>query len=88
MLVAQSRPTLYDPRDYSPPGPSVHGILQARIMEWVAISFSRDLPNPGIEPGSPALQTDALLSELLGKPRTLGSRMNKVGWAGNNPHRD
>ena len=88
MLVAQSCPTLYDPRDYSPPGPSVHGILQARIMEWVAISFSRDLPNPGIEPGSPALQTDALLSELLGKPRTLGSRMNKVGWAGNNPHRD
>ena len=88
MLVTQSCLTLYDPRDYSPPGPSVHGILQARILEWVAISFSRDLPNPGIEPGSPALQTDALLSELLGTPRTLESRMNKVGWAGNNPHRD
>ena len=39
-LVAQSCPTLCDPRDYSPPGSSVHGILQARIPEWVAISFS------------------------------------------------
>ena len=39
--VAQSCPTLGDPRDCSPPGSSVHGILQARILEWVAISFSR-----------------------------------------------
>ena len=40
--VAQSCPTLCDPVDYSPPGSSVHGILQARIMEWVAIPFSRN----------------------------------------------
>ena len=40
VLVAQSCPTLCDPTDYSPPGFSVHGILQARILEWVAISFS------------------------------------------------
>ena len=46
---------------------TVHGILQARILEWVAISFSRDLPNPGIEPGSLALKADALPSEPLGK---------------------
>ena len=39
-LVAQSYPTLCDPIDCSPPGSSVHGILQARILEWVAISFS------------------------------------------------
>ena len=39
--VAQSCPTLCDPIDCSPPGSSVHGILQARILEWVAISFSR-----------------------------------------------
>ena len=39
--VAQSCPTLRDPVDCSPPGFSVHGILQARILEWVAISFSR-----------------------------------------------
>ena len=36
--VAQSCPTLYNPMDCSPPGSSVHGILQARILEWVAIS--------------------------------------------------
>ena len=40
-LVAQSCPTLCDPVDCSPPGFSAHGILQARILEWVAISFSR-----------------------------------------------
>ena len=63
--------------DCSLPSSSVHGILQARILEWVAISFSRDLPNPGIlprillnpgfEPGSPALQADSLPTELGGK---------------------
>ena len=49
--------------DCSLPGSSIHVILQARILEWVATSFSRDLPDPGIEPGSPALQADALPSE-------------------------
>ena len=44
--VAQSRPTLCDPMDYSPPGSSVHGILQARILEWVAIFFSRVSSQP------------------------------------------
>ena len=39
--VAQSCPTLCNPVDCSPPGSSIHGILQARILEWVAISFSR-----------------------------------------------
>ena len=39
--VTQPCPTLCDPMDYSPPGSSVHGILQARILEWVAISFSK-----------------------------------------------
>ena len=60
--------------DCSPPGSSVHGILQARILEWVAISFSRDLPNPGIEPRSPALQADALSSEPPGKPKMSSFR--------------
>ena len=41
MLVAQSCPSLCDPLDCSPPGSSVHGISQARILEWVAISFSK-----------------------------------------------
>ena len=39
--VAQSCPTLCDPIDYSPPGSSIHGIFQARVLEWVAISFSK-----------------------------------------------
>ena len=38
--VAQSRPTLCDPMDSSPPGSSVHGIFQARVLEWGAIAFS------------------------------------------------
>ena len=41
VLVAQLSPTLCDPKDCSPPGSSVHRILQARILEWVAIPFSR-----------------------------------------------
>ena len=46
-LVTKSCPTLHDPMDCSPPGSSVHGILQARILEWVAISFSRRSSWPG-----------------------------------------
>ena len=41
VLVTQSCLTLCDPMDYSLPGSSAHGILQARILEWVAIPFSR-----------------------------------------------
>ena len=54
--------------DCSLPGCSVHGILQAIVLEWVAISSPGNLPDLGIEPGSPALQTDSLPTELLGKP--------------------
>ena len=46
MLVTQSCGTLCDPKDCSPPGSSVHGILQARIVEWVAIPFSRGSSHP------------------------------------------
>ena len=67
MLITQSSLTLCDPMDCSPPGSSVHGISQARILEWVDIPFSGDLPDPGIEPGSLALQADSLLSEPPGK---------------------
>ena len=55
--------------DYSPPGASVHGTLQARILEGVAIPSLGELPNLGIEPSSPALQEDSLLSEPPGKPK-------------------
>ena len=64
--VAQLCPALCDPMDCSPPGSSIHGILQARILEWVAISFPRGSSDPGIEPGSLALQADALTSEPPG----------------------
>ena len=51
--------------DYSRPGSSVHGILQARILEWGAISFSMGSSLTGIEPRSPALQADSLSSEII-----------------------
>ena len=71
--VTQSCPTLGDPMDCNPPGSSIHGIFQARVVEWVAISFSGDLPKQGIEPRSPALQEDSLPSGLRGKPNYLDS---------------
>ena len=46
VLVTQSCPTLYNPMDYSLPGSFIHGILQARILEWVAIPF----PTQGLNP--------------------------------------
>ena len=55
----------------SPPDSSVHGILQARILESAAISFSRDLSDPGIEPRSHALQADSLQPEPPEKLRLL-----------------
>ena len=60
-----------DSLDCSPPGSSVHDILQARILEWVAFPFSKDLPDPVIEPGSPALQADSLPSEPPGYHQPL-----------------
>ena len=68
VLVTQSSPTLCEPMDCSPPGSSVHRILQATILEWVAIPFSRRSSQPRIESGSPALRADSLPSEPSGKP--------------------
>ena len=68
----QSCPTLCSPMDYSLPSFSVHGILQARLLQLVAISFSGDLPDWGIEPRSLALQVDPLPSEPPGKPKNRG----------------
>ena len=59
--------------DYSPSGSSVHGILQAEILVWVAFLSAGDFPNPGIKPSSPALQADSLLSE---PPEKLPSPMS------------
>ena len=66
--LLQSCSTLCNPKDCSPPGSSVHGILQAGILEWVAMPFPRDLPDPGIKPWFPPSQADSLPSE---PPRKL-----------------
>ena len=68
VLVAQLCPTLCDLMDCSPLGSSVREILQIRILEWVAIPFSRDLRDLGIEPRSLAFQADTSPSEPPGKP--------------------
>ena len=57
-LVTQSCLTYLRLLGLWPPGSPLHGILQTRILEWVAIPFPRGLPHPGIEPWSPALQAD------------------------------
>ena len=67
LCVYSISPTLHNPMDGNLPGSSVHGISQARILEWVTILFSRDLPDPGIKPGTPALQVESLPSEPPGK---------------------
>ena len=59
----QSCPTLCDLLDCNPPGSSVHGILQARILHWVAFPPSGDLPDPGIEPVS--LISPSLVGRVL-----------------------
>ena len=64
--------TLCGPMDYSLPGFSVHGILQARILEWVAMPSSRGSPDLRIKPAAPVpltLQADSLPLSHLGNPK-------------------
>ena len=68
MLVTQSCLTLCDPVDCILPGSSVHGLSQARTLEWEGIPFSRGSSWSGIKPGSLALQVHSLLSESSGTP--------------------
>ena len=68
-----------DTMDYSPPDSSVHGILQARILEWLPFLSGGDLPDPKIKPGSSTLQVDSLPSEPPGKP-------NRYPWQGENKY--
>ena len=81
MKVIQSCLTFCDPMDYT-----VHGILQARIPEWVYWSgqsflSSEDLPNPGIKPRSPALQMDSLPAEPQETPKNTGvSSLSLFQW--------
>ena len=75
--VAQSCPTLCDPMDCSLPGFSVHGILQARILEWVTISFSRGYSQPRDRTRVSRIGGRRLTSELPGKPHIP---MNIQDW--------
>ena len=76
VFVISTRVQLYHPMECRPPRSSVHGISQARIQGLVAMpSPPGNLPNPGIEPRSPALQADSLPSEPLGKPTDMFIRM-------------
>ena len=59
--------------DCSPPGSSVRGILQTRILEWVAFPSPGDLPDPGIDPWSPALQSDSSPSAPAALPPFHGN---------------
>ena len=59
--------TSSDPMDCSLPGSSVHGIFQARVLEWVAFPFPGDLADPGIKSMSPALAGRFFSTELSGK---------------------
>ena len=93
-LVAKSRPTLCGPMDCNPPGSSVHGICQARILEWVAISFSRGSSQPKdrthISCVSPALPVDPLPLSPQGSPsvtvigkvlqHTLSDTQRECSW--------
>ena len=66
--VTQSRPTLCDPMDCSLPGSSVHGISREEYWSGLPFPSPGDLPDPGVEPESLALQADALPSEPPRKP--------------------
>ena len=69
--VAQSCPTLCDPMDYSLPGSSVHGIFQARVREWVAISFSR---------GSSQPRDRTRISRTAGRRFTVWATRAEIKW--------
>ena len=80
--VAQLCPTLRDSEDYSPPGSSFYRILQTRILEWVAMPFSRGSARCKDKPGSPVLQADSLLSEPRGKPQEVEEASPVTGLGG------
>ena len=81
-VPAQSCLTLCDPRDCSPPGSSVHGISQARILEWVVIPPPGDLPNPGIKSESlmfPTLANRFFTTSATWEAQGLYSPRNSPG---------
>ena len=84
----QSCLTLCDPWTVPPPGSSVHGILQARILEWVASPFSRGSSRPRDQTQSPALQTDSLPAEPPGKLWNWWSMEQEASGISKSPPRE
>ena len=68
LLVTKSCPTLCDPMDYGPPGSSVQKLIRQEYWSGLPFPSPGNLPDPGIEPETPALKADSLLSEPWGKP--------------------
>ena len=79
-VYAQSCPTLSEPINCGPPGSSVHGIFQARILEQVAFPPPGDLPDPGIKPTSPALAGGFFTIGPPGKPLIDLLELNDIRW--------
>ena len=85
-MCAQLYPTLCNPVDCSLPGFSVHRILQARILEWLLFPSPGDLPNPGLEPTSPALAGRFFTTEPPRKPSLnvqtllIGPTAAQISW--------
>ena len=73
VLVAQLCPTVCNPVDCSPPGSSVHGILQERMLKWVAISFSRGSSQPMVQTSTSCLAGRFLTTVPPGKVRGAGT---------------
>ena len=83
VLVTQSCSILWDPMDCSPPGSSIHEIIQERILRWITIPFSRGSPDLGIETRSPALQADSIVwatSIALNDMKSYQNILSKVVW--------
>ena len=80
--LLQSCPNFCDPTDCSRPGSSVHGMLQARILEWVAMPSSRGSSRPGIKPVSPNVfcRTSSLPLASPGKPRWPAMLLGEIPW--------
>ena len=74
--IPQSCPTLSDPMDCSPPDSSIHGIFQARVLEWVAIAFSRGIfPTQGSNLGLPRCRQTLLPSKPPGKSNYISIQL-------------
>ena len=86
VLVTQLYPTLCDSMDCSLPGPLSMGFSRQEYWNGLPVPSPENLPNPEIEPRSPVMQADSLLSEPPGKPLPPGWRWPKIRVLGGSAH--